>query len=235
MVALSLLTAAASVAAIIMAARLAGQRRRAARTEASGEELRTALSGAAQDLRGVAATLARQGGGPAAASAWQLLGLADELAGTAGGHPSRTPREAPAPLAPMLDAAIENIAGQLRPAQRHWQVEPALRALVVKGDRLALEGALTALMRRAASHSRNGDVIALRRIVAGDTVAIVVEDEGDGLPAVTRAESAAAEPGLSLARSLVLAHGGDVSLESAPGIGARAWLTLPRARVLEAA
>ena len=32
---------------------------------------------------------------------------------------------------------------------------------------------------------------------------------------------------------LMRAHGGELTLEVAAGIGARAWLTLPRARVME--
>ena len=39
--------------------------------------------------------------------------------------------------------------------------------------------------------------------------------------------------GLSAARELMRAHGGELTLEAAPGIGARTWLTLPRMRVLE--
>jgi signal transduction histidine kinase len=36
-----------------------------------------------------------------------------------------------------------------------------------------------------------------------------------------------------VAHDLLRAHGGDLTIEAVPGIGARAWLTLPRARVLE--
>lgn len=72
---------------------------------------------------------------------------------------------------------------------------------------------------------------------------IVIEDEGEGLPAADLLAEASGPPGgtrgldlgLSLARSLAAAHGGDIRLESTPGIGARAWLTLPRNRLLEAA
>lgn len=34
--------------------------------------------------------------------------------------------------------------------------------------------------------------------------------------------------GLAVARSLLEAHGGALRLEALPGVGARAWLTLPR-------
>ena len=38
--------------------------------------------------------------------------------------------------------------------------------------------------------------------------------------------------GLALARSLLEAHGGALRLEAVPGVGTRAWLTLPRDRLV---
>lgn len=212
------------------------------------------LSLAAQELRGIAAGMGTAGGvpggvlrgdlaPPAEGPAQKLLRLADDLAEVAAASDRRTIHEAPAPLGPIVDAAIGVIERQIRPGRRHWQVDPALRRLTVKADGRALEGALAALLRRAASHSRDGDAIVLRWVLASETVAIVVEDEGDGMPAPDLVPDAIAplpgtrglDLGLSLARSLAAAHGGDIRLETAPGIGARAWLTLPRARLLEAA
>jgi signal transduction histidine kinase len=174
----------------------------------------------------------------------QLLRISDELARLAeeSGTGARSIKDSPLPLGPLVDEVVARVAAQIRPGHRHWQVDPALRSLTVRADRRALEGALAALLHRAAGHSRAGDVVVLRHVVASETVAIVIEDEGDGVMATDLGGGTAAaegtrglDLGLSLARSLAVAHGGDVRLESAPGIGARAWLTLPRERLLEAA
>lgn len=235
---------------------------------ASAERLAAArgrcLSLAAQELRGPGLALMAQAadvpldpagqareGSQIEAVAQQLLRLADDLADFATEPCPRALHETPALLGPVIDAAVANVAAQLRPGSRHWKIEPELRALKVRADSRALEGALAALLRRAARHSRDGDVVALRHMLGSETVAIVVEDEGDGLPAQDLiTESASAGPGLgvnasngtrgldlglTLARSLAAAHGGEIRLESAPGIGARAWLTLPRSRLLDAA
>lgn len=236
---------------------------RATRAETVAALRGRSLSLAALELRGIAASMAggradQAGGGvvglPAApfggadrqlaeAPTHQVLRLADNLAEVASGTDLRTIREAPFALGPIVDAAIATVSTQIRPGQRHWQVDPALRALTVQADGRALEGALAALLRRAASHSRDGDVIGLRWVLASETVALIVEDEGDGLAApdiVTDSTAPAGgtrglDLGLSLARQLAAAHGGDIRLETAPGIGARAWLTLPRSRLLKAA
>jgi signal transduction histidine kinase len=225
----------------------------AARAEADRAEQLAAARGrsmslAVQELRGIA--LAMRSAFPRAlpalpadGAAQQVLRLAEDLAEVAVATPIRAIHAAPAPLGPMVDAALTTVSAQIRPGTRHWQVDPALRRLTVNADRRALQGALAALLRRAASHSRDGDVVALRWVVASETVSIVVEDEGDGLAAADLVPEAVAAPngtrgldlGLSLARSLAAAHGGDIRLETAPGIGARAWLTLPRERLLEAA
>jgi len=82
-----------------------------------------------------------------------------------------------------------------------------------------------------------GDGLALRFAMLGDVAAIIIEDDGAGRVLAELDASAPADAsrgvgfGLGLARSLLRAHGGDLVMESAPGIGTRAWLTLPAARL----
>lgn len=226
---------------------------------ASAEKLaaarRRCLSLAAQELRGPGLALMAHADGHASspvqieAIAQQLLRLADDLSDFAAESSSPVLHETSIPLGPVIDAAVAKVAAQLRPGQRHWQIAPELRGLKLHADARALEGALAALLHRAARHSRDGDAVVLRHVLAPETMAIVIEDEGDGLPAqdlLTEAPSPAKGPGatagtrgldlgLTLARSLAAAHGGEIRLETALGIGARAWLTLPRTRLLDAA
>ncbi len=247
---LALLLLGGALVATLLAWRLhalLGQfRDRARRAEQVALAHGRALSLAAQELRGIVGAMGVGLGRPGPAEgavdepARKILRLADNLAALAAPD-RRVIRDAPARLGPIVDQAVATVGAEIRPGLRHWLVDPALRSLTVQADERALVGALGALLRRAASLSRHGDLITLRWVVASETVSIVVEDEGDGLAAADlapEAEHGAAatrglDLGLSLARSLAAAHGGDVRLESAPGIGARAWLTLPRARVLE--
>lgn len=260
--ALTVTAGAAAVAVLWLRAALGTARGRAVRAERISAAQGRSLSLAAQEIRGIAACMAGcragdqasrfgvpvplctgAGGRVTEGPAQQLLRLADTLAEAARPPTTRIIREAPTRLDPIVEAAVAQVSTQIRPGMRHWQVDPALRTLTVSADSRALEGALAALLRRAASHSRDGDVIGLRAVVASETVAIVVEDEGDGLAAPDLVPDTTApvagtrglDLGLSLARSLAAAHGGDIRLETAPGIGARAWLTLPRTRLLEAA
>ena len=174
------------------------------------------------------------------AEAEGLLRLADEvkemLAAAAG---PRCLREAQVPLAPLLRETVAAVSLQLGPGRRQWRLAPDFEGMALRADARALRGALQQVLARAARLTREGDWIDLRPVTTPESLAIVVEDEGAGLRAEDLAPGAAAAEhtrglsfGLAVARSLLEAHGGGLRLEAQPGIGARAWMTLPRARLL---
>lgn len=179
----------------------------------------------------------------AQAEARRLLRLADEakdlLAAAAG---PRALREEAVPLLPVLQDAVEATAALLGPGRRQWRLAPEFEGLILRADRRALQGALQQVLARSARETRDADWIDLRPVLTPETLAIVVEDEGAGRGAADLTSEAAAAAaaqrtrglsfGLAVARSLLEAHGGSLRLEAQPGIGARAWLTLPRERVL---
>lgn len=169
----------------------------------------------------------------------RLLNLSDEAADTLAAEAgARRLREEPLPLGALVEAALAEVQEPMSGA-RHWRTDPGLGGLVVLGDRRALERVLCQVLVRAARETSSGDWIGLRAVRTDEAVSLVVEDEGSGRsPGDLSISSGKAEgtrgvaTGLATARDLLRAHGGDLLMEAAPGIGARAWLTLPRARVL---
>lgn len=105
------------------------------------------LSLAATELRGPGLALMAQALDGAAADrpldaiAQQMLRIADDLQDFASEPNARALKEMPAPLGPVVDAAVAAVAAQIRPGHRHWRVDPALRQLTVRADRRALQGA----------------------------------------------------------------------------------------------
>ena len=97
---------------------------------------------------------------------------------------------------------------------------------------------LVNLIGNAVRHSPDGSRVVLRFARTAGTASVIVADEGPGIPTddqqriferFERAETNAEGTGLGLAisRRLARSMGGDVTLVSEPGAGARFTLTLP--------
>jgi signal transduction histidine kinase len=113
----------------------------------------------------------------------------------------------------------------------------------VDADPDALERILTNLISNALKYSPPGRTVRVRArpAPAGSGVEFAVEDEGAGIPAESLArlfepyfrapESAGTARGtgigLAVVKSLVEAHGGQIRVDSAPGIGTRVVFSLP--------
>ena len=194
-----------------------------------------ALSQAAMETQSIGLALRRLGDAPAAqALALQLLDVSDHL------EELLRADEAPCllveervPLLPLIEQSVSLASAQLGGAARPCKLDHSLGAITLRADGRAMRGAMVQVLVRAARLSRPEDHIDIRFSRIGNQAAIIIEDEGvglatDELPAGTRGIGF----GLSLARKLLHAHGGDLVFESATGIGTRAWLTLPEDRVL---
>jgi signal transduction histidine kinase/HAMP domain-containing protein len=112
--------------------------------------------------------------------------------------------------------------------------------LAILGDRDLAEQALFNLVQNAASHTDEGSIL-IRAVAEGKTVQIEVEDTGPGIAPEERNRifdrffrGNGRSPqgfglGLAIARQTVRALSGTIEIESAPGHGTTARVTLPSA------
>ncbi|MFC0408796.1 sensor histidine kinase [Roseomonas elaeocarpi] len=170
----------------------------------------------------------------------RLLRLSDEIADELASHGGeRHLREEPLVLGALLDQALLEVRRPLGDASRHWSIDGRIGELTLLGDRRALSRSLAQVLMRAVRETGAGDCIAIRLVRGPDNLSLLIEDEGAGLASGDIAGMAAEaggtrglELGLATARDLMRAHGGDLVVEAAAGVGTRAWLTLPRRRVI---
>jgi signal transduction histidine kinase len=151
------------------------------------------------------------------------------------GQVARTPVDLLVPL----DAGLHASEPEMHAAGARVEVDTGDVPLVVLGDAAALEQLfLNLLLNAAQAFDAPGGVVRVRAVVDTTHARIEVEDSGRGMSPETLA--AAFEPfvttraqgtglGLAIARRIAAAHGGELSLESVPGTGTTATVTIPRA------
>jgi two-component system osmolarity sensor histidine kinase EnvZ len=132
-----------------------------------------------------------------------------------------------------LAAVLEDVAASARRSGAQVTVEaPADLVLPLRGE--AVRRALTNLVDNARRHAR---CVALSAVRFGErSVQVMIDDDGPGIPAEQRegffspfASGTAGGTGLGLtiARDIVRAHGGEIVLETSPLGGLRARVQLP--------
>lgn len=148
------------------------------------------------------------------------------------------PYRAPVSVCQLLRRAAERPAAPDGPVILLRLPDPDLR---VSGDADHLARLLNNLVENAVRHTPAQGEITLSAAQAGDAIVVTVSDTGEGIPAehlphvcerFYRVDSARARRdggtglGLAICRSIVQAHGGSMSLESAPGVGTTVRITL---------
>jgi two-component system cell cycle sensor histidine kinase PleC len=120
--------------------------------------------------------------------------------------------------------------------------------ILIRGDEVRLRQAIINLVSNAAKFTKEGNFIEIRIERVADGVDIVVEDNGEGIPAdkipvimepFGQADSSYARSrggaglGLPIVKSLIELHGGRFSIESIYARGTKARMHLPAERVVE--
>ncbi len=153
-----------------------------------------------------------------------------------------TLERAPFDLREIVRRAVDALRPSAERAQVRVEFAPPGGPLLVAGDGVLLDRLVANLLENALSHGASGGVVEVEVSGDGACASVVVADRGPGFPAElaprlferfargdgsrTRATGGAGL-GLSIARAIARAHGGDVVAGSREGGGARVEIRLP--------
>jgi two-component system, NtrC family, sensor histidine kinase KinB len=122
------------------------------------------------------------------------------------------------------------------------EVEPVLGEARVRADPQRLRLVFQNLLENALHYTPEGGRVSLRASEDAANVRFEIADSGPGIPEDQQGlifekfyrgpagPGGGAGLGLSIARDVVRAHGGEIGVDSAPGRGSTFWFTLPRVR-----
>ena len=145
------------------------------------------------------------------------------------------------PVAPseLLTAAMKEMAGKFstKGLNVNFMIEPDLPAVPV--DRQRINHVFTNLLSNAIKHSpADGEIVLGARLVKDNAVEFSVTDQGPGIPEEYHSRifdrffrvpgqlQSGAGLGLSIAREIMVSHGGHIGVKSAPGQGCNFYVVL---------
>jgi len=173
----------------------------------------------------------------------QLIRLAEDLLLLSRSTVGLTATRQPVDLEPLCLEVLE-LGVRLAKGKGVTVSLGATAPAVVHGDAVALRRALLNLVDNAVKYTPAGGSVVISLDRTGEHVALVVEDTGIGidstdtrrifepfvrLDAGRSRDTGGSGLGLAIARSIVLAHGGTLEVESRPGGGSRFTIRLPAA------
>jgi len=139
----------------------------------------------------------------------------------------------------LVDGALASRSASASLAKVRLLAEVGEPVLPVMADAERIALVLDNLIGNALRHSPAGTEVTVRASPDRDRVRFEVEDRGEGIPPEYRhrifekffrvpgTKGEGIGLGLYLAREIVLAHGGEMGVDSDPGKGSRFWFTLP--------
>lgn len=173
----------------------------------------------------------------------RLRQIAENLYGAARLETSRRDLHA-APLAPrdLIEAAARPLEEDARGRGVALKLEAEPGAPAVLADRERADLLLSLLLQNALAHTPAGGAVTVHAEADDHRTRFAVTDTGEGIPPMHQGrifepffqvpgteDQGGAGLGLSIARDIVQAHGGEIHCESAEGQGTTVWFTLPAA------
>jgi signal transduction histidine kinase len=147
-------------------------------------------------------------------------------------------RKEPTDLGVLVHDALAAFASEAAAKNVVIQVEDREELPLVDVDPVRIREVLMNLISNALRHSRSDGIVAIRTEARREAIVVSVRDAGAGIPPEVLprifdrfykgATSHGSGLGLTIARNLVVAHGGEISAESSVGEGTTVTFTLPR-------
>lgn len=137
----------------------------------------------------------------------------------------------------LVRDAVSAVRDEAARAQVTLAVEDEVPAIAVSVDPLRLRQVIVNLVANGVRHGGAGSTVTVRARLDRESLVVSVTDTGPGIPADElprifdrfhkRRGSTGSGLGLTIARTLVRAHGGEMTAESAPGKGTAFVFTIP--------